>query len=145
MAALGALPPDIEPRATEHIAEMIAMISALIANGHAYEADGNVLFDVPSMPDYGRLSGAGFSNEALAFDSVSAYASQGEDDRAELFDSALDDLLEADGDWARLSNTDLGFANLAVAFDVVEATSSNDGDQMDVDPSVRFLVTYGPW
>ncbi|UCH75862.1 MAG: cysteine--tRNA ligase [Rhodospirillales bacterium] len=57
MAALGALPPDIEPRATEHITEMIAIISALIANGHAYEADGHVLFDVPSMPDYGRLSG----------------------------------------------------------------------------------------
>ncbi len=57
MAALGALPPDIEPRATDHVAEMIVMIEALIANGHAYEADGHVLFDVPSMPDYGRLSG----------------------------------------------------------------------------------------
>lgn len=57
MAALGALPPDIEPRATDHIAEMIAMIEALIANGHAYEADGHVLFNVPSMPDYGKLSG----------------------------------------------------------------------------------------
>ncbi len=57
MAALGALPPDIEPRATEHIAEMIAMIEALIARGHAYAADGHVLFNVPSMPDYGTLSG----------------------------------------------------------------------------------------
>ncbi len=57
MAALGALPPDVEPRATDHIAEMIAMIEVLVANGHAYEADGHVLFDVPSMPDYGRLSG----------------------------------------------------------------------------------------
>ena len=57
MAALGNLPPDVEPRATDHIAEMIAMITVLIEKGHAYEADGHVLFSVPSMPDYGRLSG----------------------------------------------------------------------------------------
>ncbi len=56
MAALGALPPDVEPRATHHIAQMIALIERLIANGHAYAADGHVLFAVPSMPDYGRLS-----------------------------------------------------------------------------------------
>ena len=56
MAALNTLPPDVEPRATDHIAEMIAMIEELIANGHAYAADGHVLFDVPSMPDYGKLS-----------------------------------------------------------------------------------------
>ena len=43
------------PRATEHIAEMIAMIARLIETGHAYEADGHVLFDVPSDPDYGAL------------------------------------------------------------------------------------------
>ncbi len=57
MAALGALPPDIEPRATGHIAEMIALIERLIAGGHAYEAEGHVLFAVASFPDYGRLSG----------------------------------------------------------------------------------------
>jgi cysteinyl-tRNA synthetase len=57
MAAIGALAPDIEPRATAHIGEMIAMIETLIAKGHAYEAEGHVLFHVPSMPDYGRLSG----------------------------------------------------------------------------------------
>lgn len=56
MAALGSLPPDVEPRATDHIAEMIAMIEALMEKGHAYEADGHVMFDVPSMPDYGKLS-----------------------------------------------------------------------------------------
>ncbi len=56
MAALGALPPDVEPRATEHIAEMTAMIEQLIARGHAYAADGHVLFSVATMPDYGRLS-----------------------------------------------------------------------------------------
>ncbi|NKE18676.1 cysteine--tRNA ligase [Neoroseomonas oryzicola] len=57
MAALGALPPDVEPRATGHIAEMIALIERLIANGHAYAADGHVLFSVPSFGDYGKLSG----------------------------------------------------------------------------------------
>jgi len=56
MAALGALPPDVEPRATEHIDAMIAMISDLIDKGHAYADSGHVLFSVPSMPDYGRLS-----------------------------------------------------------------------------------------
>ncbi len=56
MAALNALPPDVEPRATEHIAEMIAMIGALIDKGHAYAAEGHVLFAVASMPDYGALS-----------------------------------------------------------------------------------------
>lgn len=56
IAALGVLPPTVEPRATEHIAEMIAIIERLIANGHAYAADGHVLFNVPSMADYGQLS-----------------------------------------------------------------------------------------
>ncbi len=54
--ALGCLEPDVQPRATEHIAQMIAIIEKLIASGHAYAADGHVLFDVPSMPSYGRLS-----------------------------------------------------------------------------------------
>ena len=56
MAALGALEPDVEPRATEHIAQMVAMIGKLIETGHAYAAEGHVLFNVPSMPDYGSLS-----------------------------------------------------------------------------------------
>ncbi|KAF0225271.1 MAG: cysteinyl-tRNA, partial [Rhodospirillaceae bacterium] len=54
--ALMTLRPTVQPRATEHIAEMITIIEKLIASGHAYAADGHVLFDVPSMPDYGRLS-----------------------------------------------------------------------------------------
>ena len=54
--ALGVLPPTVEPRATEHIAEMRTLIETLVANGHAYVAENHVLFDVPSMPDYGRLS-----------------------------------------------------------------------------------------
>ena len=54
--ALGCLDPDVQPRATEHIAEMIAIIERLIAGGHAYASAGHVLFSVPSMSDYGRLS-----------------------------------------------------------------------------------------
>ena len=56
-AEIGCLPPDIEPRATDHIPQMIALIEDLIAKGHAYVAEGHVLFNVPSMPDYGKLSG----------------------------------------------------------------------------------------
>jgi cysteinyl-tRNA synthetase len=56
-AALGCLEPTVEPRATEHIGEMIALIETLLAGGHAYVAEGHVLFHVPSMPTYGRLSG----------------------------------------------------------------------------------------
>ncbi len=56
IAALNALPPDVEPRATAHISHMIALIETLLARGHAYEAEGHVLFSVPSMADYGQLS-----------------------------------------------------------------------------------------
>ena len=56
MAALGVLAPDIEPRATEHIGEMVAMIGVLIERGFAYEAEDHVLFDVSSFDDYGKLS-----------------------------------------------------------------------------------------
>jgi cysteinyl-tRNA synthetase len=57
MDALGALRPSMEPRATEYIGQMIAMIVGLIASGHAYEASGHVLFRVRSYRDYGKLSG----------------------------------------------------------------------------------------
>ena len=56
-AALGALAPTIEPRATAHIGEMVALCEMLVAKGHAYVAADHVLFDVSSMPDYGKLSG----------------------------------------------------------------------------------------
>ena len=55
-AALGCLPPTIEPRATEHIEEMKALIERLIAAGNAYVAEDHVLFHVASMPDYGKLA-----------------------------------------------------------------------------------------
>ena len=57
MGALYTLPPDIEPRATAHLGEIIEIIQRLIANGHAYVAEGHVLFSVASDPDYGKFSG----------------------------------------------------------------------------------------
>ena len=56
IAALGVLEPSVEPRATGHIEEMKALCEALVKRGHAYVAEDHVLFDVPSMKDYGRLS-----------------------------------------------------------------------------------------
>ncbi|MDH3976924.1 MAG: cysteine--tRNA ligase, partial [Gammaproteobacteria bacterium] len=56
MEALGVARPDIEPRATEHIGQIIDMISGLINSGHAYAADGHVLFNVSSFDAYGGLS-----------------------------------------------------------------------------------------
>ena len=56
VAALGCLPPTVEPRATEHIEEMKVLIERLIASGNAYAAEEHVLFSVPSMPEYGKLS-----------------------------------------------------------------------------------------
>jgi len=64
VAALGALPPTFEPRATDFVlpradgkTDMVTMIRQLISRGHAYQAGGEVLFDTQSMPDYGALSG----------------------------------------------------------------------------------------
>ncbi len=57
VAALGCLKPSVEPRATDNIDGMIALIQTLERRGHAYAADGEVLFAVESMPDYGALSG----------------------------------------------------------------------------------------
>ncbi|MDK4732742.1 cysteine--tRNA ligase [Rhizobium sp. CNPSo 3490] len=56
VAELGCLEPNVEPRATDNIAEMIQIIDKLIGNGHAYVAAGEVLFDTKSMADYGQLS-----------------------------------------------------------------------------------------
>ena len=57
MAALGVAPPDLEPAATAHIPQIVAMIERLVAAGHAYEAEGHVLFAVASFDGYGKLSG----------------------------------------------------------------------------------------
>lgn len=58
MDALGCLRPSLEPRATAFIAQMVATIQRIIANGHAYAVEGgDVFFDVASLEGYGRLSG----------------------------------------------------------------------------------------
>jgi cysteinyl-tRNA synthetase len=56
-AVLGCVPPEVEPRATGHVPEMITLMHRLIDTGHAYAADGGVYFDVRSYPAYGSLSG----------------------------------------------------------------------------------------
>ncbi|HTP14235.1 MAG TPA: cysteine--tRNA ligase [Streptosporangiaceae bacterium] len=55
--ALGCLPPDVEPRATGHVPEMIVLMRRLIGSGHAYAAGGDVYFDISTWPEYGALSG----------------------------------------------------------------------------------------
>ena len=65
MAALNDAGPDIEPRATDHIAEMVEIIAILIEQGHAYEAEAHVLFDTASMPDYGKF--ANLSRDELIY------------------------------------------------------------------------------
>ena len=57
MAAIGCAAPDLTPRVTDHVPEIIDLVSRLIARGHAYAAEGHVLFHVPSFAEYGRLSG----------------------------------------------------------------------------------------
>jgi cysteinyl-tRNA synthetase len=57
MDSLNNLSPDLEPKATEHLPEMIAMMESLLAKGFAYEKEGHVLFHTPAMVDYGKLSG----------------------------------------------------------------------------------------
>lgn len=62
MAALNALSPDREPRATEYVPQMVTLIEQLIAKGYAYEAEKHVLFNVPAMSDYGQLSKRGLDD-----------------------------------------------------------------------------------
>jgi cysteinyl-tRNA synthetase len=57
IAALGVLAPEVEPKATEHVAEMIALIQKLVARGYAYVVEGDVYFEVRRFPGYGKLSG----------------------------------------------------------------------------------------
>lgn len=56
MQQLGCLPPALEPRATAHIPAMIDTISRIIDNGHGYAVDGDVFFDIATLPGYGKLS-----------------------------------------------------------------------------------------
>jgi len=71
---LGCLPPDVEPRATGHIPEMIMLLRRLIASGHAYASGGDVYFDVGSWPAYGSLSGQRLEHMRPAEDTDTADA-----------------------------------------------------------------------
>ena len=66
--ALGCEPPDVEPRATGHVPEMIVLMQRLIDSGHAYAVSGDVYFDVSSLPDYGSLSGQRLDHMRAAAD-----------------------------------------------------------------------------
>ena len=65
---LGCVPPDVEPRATGHVPEMITLMDRLIGSGHAYASEGGVYFDVLSYPQYGALSGQRLENMRSADD-----------------------------------------------------------------------------
>jgi len=71
---LGCLPPDVEPRATGHIPEMITLMRRLLASGHAYASGGDVYFDVASWPAYGALSGQRLEHMRPAEDTDTAEA-----------------------------------------------------------------------
>jgi cysteinyl-tRNA synthetase len=100
MAALGALPPDEEPRATAHIAEMIMIIERLIASGHAYAAEGHVLFAVASDASYGKLSGRS-QDELLAGARVEVAPYKREAGDFVLWKPSPDDLPGWDSPWGR--------------------------------------------
>jgi cysteinyl-tRNA synthetase len=98
--ALGALPPDREPRATAHIAEMIMVVERLIASGHAYEAAGHVLFAVASDPDYGALSGRSH-DELIAGARVEVAPYKRDPGDFVLWKPSPDDLPGWDSPWGR--------------------------------------------
>ena len=70
--ALGCLPPDVEPRATGHVPEMVELMQRLIDSDHAYASDGDVYFDVKSQPEYGALSGQRLDHMLAADDTDDA-------------------------------------------------------------------------
>ncbi len=100
MAALGALPPDEEPRATAHIAEMIMIVERLIASGHAYAAEGHVLFAVGSDAGYGQLSGRS-QDELLAGARVEIAPYKRDAGDFVLWKPSGDDLPGWDSPWGR--------------------------------------------
>ena len=100
VAALGALEPSVEPRATGHVPQMIEMIEALIERGHAYEAEGHVLFNVPSMADYGALSRRS-TDEMLAGARVDVAPYKKDTMDFVLWKPSSDDLPGWDSPWGR--------------------------------------------
>ncbi len=100
IAALGALPPDVEPRATGHIQEMIDIIQRLIAAGHAYAAEGHVLFAVNTDAGYGKLSGHS-QDELLAGARVDVAPYKRDAGDFVLWKPSSDDLPGWDSPWGR--------------------------------------------
>ena len=123
MDALGALRPTIEPRATDHIAEMIAMTEKLILRGHAYVAEGHVLFSVSSDPSYGQLSGRSMDEMiAGARVEVAPYKKDAAD--FVLWKPSTPDLPGWDSPWGRgrpgwhIECSAMGEAHLGEVFDI---------------------------
>jgi len=125
---------------------------------HAYAtADGHdtaTLVDSPgddtfyADPTAGALYGAGFYNRAKYFEEVHAQAGSNGNDVAELHDSPSVDLLEAESDWARLSNAAVDFLYEASGFNRVRATAGTPGDTKKialVSPLLFDLELDGPW
>ncbi|HIM24804.1 MAG TPA: cysteine--tRNA ligase [Rhodospirillales bacterium] len=100
MAALGAHDPDHEPRATDHIDGMIALTEKLLKSGNAYEAEGHVLFSVPSMPDYGKLSNLN-RDELIAGARVEVAPYKKDPADFVLWKPSTDDLPGWDSPWGR--------------------------------------------
>lgn len=100
MGALYALPPDIEPRATEHLVEIIDIIQRLLANGHAYEAEGHVMFAVASDADYGKFSGRSLE-DLIAGARVEVAPYKREPGDFVLWKPSSDDLPGWDSPWGR--------------------------------------------
>jgi cysteinyl-tRNA synthetase len=100
MAALGIAPPDIEPEVTAHIPQIIEMIQQLIANGHAYEAEGHALFAVGSFEGYGRLSRRD-TDEMLAGARVEVAPYKRDPGDFVLWKPSTDDLPGWDSPWGR--------------------------------------------
>lgn len=123
MEAIGALPPDVEPRATEHVPQMIAMIETLIAGKFAYEAEGHVLFHVKADADYGCLSGRSVEDMiAGARVEVAPYKKDPAD--FVLWKPSSDDLPGWDSPWGRgrpgwhIECSAMGEEHLGVTFDI---------------------------
>ena len=100
MAALGIAPPDIEPEVTAHIPQIVGMIRQLIANGHAYEAEGHVLFAVGSFEGYGKLSRRDV-DEMLAGARVEVAPYKRDPGDFVLWKPSTDDLPGWDSPWGR--------------------------------------------
>lgn len=100
MQTLGVLPPDVEPRVTDNLDSIVAMIEKLVAAGHAYEADGHVLFAVGSFADYGRLSGRD-RDELIAGARVEVAPYKRDPADFVLWKPSSDDVVGWDSPWGR--------------------------------------------